>query len=97
MPPIVAGRDRWQQKIESSPIDDPETLFQQVVLDEAKMLSHCRMLYLTNNERSISPETQAALESVKAEGDLSSIPAAVRFKILTNPDALMALGEALKI
>ena len=95
--PIVAGRDRWQQQIESMPIDDPESLFQQVVLDEATMLSHCRMLYLTNNERSISPETETFLESVKAESDLSSMPAAMRFKILTNPDALMALGEALRV
>ena len=96
VPPIAAARDRWQQKIETMPIDDPESLFQQVVLDEATMLSHCRMLYLTNNERSISPETQEFLENVKSEDDLSSIPAATRFKILTNPDALMALGEALK-
>ena len=97
VPPIVAGRDRWQQQIESTPIDDPESLFQQVVLDEATMLSHCRMLYLTNNERSIEPETQAVLENVKSKSDLASMPAATRFKILTNPDALMALGEALRI
>ena len=97
VPPIVAGRDRWQQQIESMPIDDPESLFQQVVLDEATMLSHCRMLYLTNNERSIEPETQVVLENVKSKNDLASMPAATRFKILTNPDALMALGEALRI
>ena len=97
VPPIVAGRDRWQQKIESKPIDDPESLFQQVVLDETTMHSHCRMLYLTNNERPLSPETQVFLESVKSEGDLSSMPDAIRFEVLTNPDALMALGEALRI
>ena len=94
--PIVAGRDRWQQQIESTPIDDAESLFQQVVLDEATMHSHCRMLYLTNNERSISAETQGMLENVKSVGDLSSMPDKLRFEILTNPDALMALSEALK-
>ena len=97
VPPIAAARDRWQQKIETMPIEDSESLFQQVVLDEATMLSHCRMLYLTNNERTISPETQAVLEKVKSKSDLASLPAAIRFNILTNPDALMALGEALKI
>ena len=95
--PIVVGRDRWQQQIESKPIPDAESLFEQVVLDEATMHSHCRMLYLTNNERSISPETQGLLESVKLKGDLSSLPDKVRFEILTNPDALMMLGEALRI
>ena len=95
--PIVAGRDRWQQQINSIPIEDAESLFQQVVLDEATMHSHCRMLYLTNNERPISSETQGMLKNVKSVGDLSTLPDKIRFEILTNPDALMALGEALRI
>ena len=97
VPPIVAGRDRWQQQIESKPVDDPESLFHQVVLDEATTHSHCRMLYLTNNEQSISHETQHYLDNVKSEADLSSMPDAIRFEVLTNPDALMALGDALRI
>ena len=94
--PIVAGRDRWQQQIESKPIRDADSLFQQVVLDEATMHSHCRMLYLTNNERSVSPEAQGLIDNIKSADDLSSMPDKVRFEVLTNPDALMALGEALK-
>ena len=97
VPSVVTGRDRWQEQIESTPVEDPELLFQQVVLDEATMHSHCRMLYLTNNERSLSTETQSYLEGVKSEGDLSSMPDKIRFEVLTNPDALMALGEALRI
>ena len=97
VPSIVAGRDHWQGQIESMPIKDAESLFQQVVLDEATMHSHCRMLYLTNNERSISTETQGFLESVKSEADLLSMPDAIRFEVLTNPDALISLGDALRI
>ena len=96
-PAIAVARDRWQQEIESMPMEDPETLFQRVVMDEDTLLSHCRMLYLTNNERSISPEAHAFLERVKSNGDLTSMPDSVRFQILTNPDALTALNEALKI
>ena len=96
IPPIVIGRDGWQQNIAATPIDDPELLFKQVVLDEATMHSHCRMLYLTNNERSISSETKTFLESVKSESELSLMPDAIRFEVLTNPDALEALGDALR-
>ena len=95
--PIVAGRDRWQQLIEATPIDDPESLFQQVVLDDATLHSHCRMLYLTNNERTVSQETQDFIENVKSGSDLTSMPDRIRFELLTNPDALMALNEGLKI
>ena len=93
-PPVVRGRDRWEKQIKSVPLDDHDALFKRVVTDEATMLSHCRMLYLTNNEHPISPETQACVEEAVANGDLSSIPDEIRFKILTNPDALMAIGEA---
>ncbi len=93
-PPILSGRDRWEQRIKSVPLDDHETLFKRVLTDEATMLSHCRMLYLTNNENAIAPETQACVEEVSASGDASSIPDAIRFKLLTNPDALMAINEA---
>lgn len=96
VPAIVKGRDAWEQRIESAPIDDPESLFRRVLTDEATMLSHCRMLYLTNNERSISPQTQTCVQRVSVDGDLDSIPDSMRFKILTNPDALMAINEALK-
>jgi len=95
-PPIVAGRDRWEEKIKSVPLEDSEVLFKRVVTDEATMLSHCRMLYLTNNEHSIPPETQDYVQKVSASGNLEAIPDPIRFKILTNPDALMAISEALE-
>ena len=95
-PAVVVGRDRWLQRIESIAIDDAETLFHRVVTDEATLLSHCRMLYLTNNERPISSETQTHAAQVAHTGDLSQIPDDLRFKVLTNPDALMAIAEAAK-
>ena len=93
-PPILSSRDDWQQRIKSVPLDDHETLFKRVLADEATMMSHCRMLYLTNNENAIAPETQAWVEDVSASGNVSSIPDVIRFKLLTNPDALMAINEA---
>lgn len=94
-PPILKSRDRWEERIKSVPLDGHETLFNRVMTDEATMLSHCRMLYLTNNEHSISAETKACVEEVSVPDDLSALPDAIRFKILTNPDALMAIGETL--
>lgn len=95
-PAVVSGRDRWARRIESMAIDDSETLFHRVVTDEATMLSHCRMLYLTNNERSISAETENHAQQLARGGDLENLPDDIRFKILTNPDALMAIAEALQ-
>jgi membrane glycosyltransferase len=93
-PPIVGARDQWEAQIKSAVVDAPDALFERVITDEATMLSHCRMLYLTDNESPLSAETNACVEEVSASGDLSELPDAVRFQILTNPDALMALGEA---
>lgn len=96
LPPVVNGRNRWADRIQSITIDDDETLFHRVVTDEATMLSHCRMLYLTNNERPIPVEIENYVQQIADGGNLTNLPEDVRFKILTNPDALMAIGEALK-
>lgn len=93
-PAVVNGRDRWARRIESIPIADSKTLFHRVVTDEATMLSHCRMLYLTNNERSISAQTENHAQQLARDGNLEALPDDIRFKILTNPDALMAIAEA---
>ena len=97
VPPIVTSRDDWLEKITANPIDDPEQLFESVLTDEATMLSHCRMLYLTNNERPVSPETRQCIEQLSSTGDIAAIDDKMRFKLLTNPDALMEINEALSV